>query len=197
MKSQDGMTLLEVVVGLTAMSALVAAAYGAMTVVLNQTRTNTVLSEVLKDTAVRRRLTEWLRHATLAGVDNDFLLIDGSERDGSADLLRFATAAGPDGAIRQVTLEVRRDPGDAVGYLLATVSPVARVAESEQYTLADSVLSFDAHVRSPLVADEAWLDSWVSSSLLPTAIELSIIRRSWRPTVLQIPVIVQAGGAYQ
>src|SRR5262245_21680223 len=97
--SRAGMTLLEVVVGLTVTGLTLAAGYGALgTIVDRRVRADSAMSSIVRAAAIRRTLAAWLDGARIAADEPGppFRGLDGV-RDGLPDdeLIFLTTGASP------------------------------------------------------------------------------------------------------
>jgi prepilin-type N-terminal cleavage/methylation domain-containing protein len=212
--SRAGFTLVEVVVALTVASLLALAAYrGAAVLGELGARAAARREVVLREFAIRRQLTDWLRSAHLA-TDSLSAVFEGHDRvtaDGVADdVVAFPTLApGPFRSGRVlVGLRIDRDPVtpqrgvvallvDAGGGGAAAVAgrgePWAGAVRADTVSLVPEATGLDIRYRFHVEKNPVWFDGWISAVRLPEAAELRMLGDSV-PPLLRLPVLVPIGG---
>jgi prepilin-type N-terminal cleavage/methylation domain-containing protein len=206
-----GMTLLEVVVALTITGLAVTAGYAALASVMDQRdRADHALDGALRVANERRTLRTWLAGARLSieAGSPDFNGLDGTY-DGRTlratlsngrtvgpqadDALRFLTSAAtplaPDGTM--IRLYVDRDTLTPVRGLAAELRDW-RTNRGQVVELDSTVSGLDLRYYSIPLGDRGWLPSWVSRTLLPSGIELTLTGDSL-PPLLALPMLVAVG----
>lgn len=181
-RTRRGMTLLEVTVALAiAGTALVAGA----TVLgfLADRSARPATAPVVTASAVRGTLRDWLSETRLATQgDAEFRgRPSGSQRAGTRtsqadDELTFVTAAPTEvsamGTI--VRLHVARGGDPSARGLVAELRPWRRAGAPVTRMVAPDVTGLRARYLSSLFGQRSWLESWVSTSVLPAAVEIRI-----------------------
>lgn len=180
------MTLLEVIVALTiAGSALASGAAVLGFLTDQQARSGT--QSVVSASAVRTTIRGWISEARLATEgDAEFRgrpagAPDSSaatmRRDDDSDELSFVTSAPTEvsatGTI--VRLYVARGDSASVRGLMADLRPWRHVGAPVTLSLAPDAVGLRVRYLSSLYGKRSWLDSWVTTSVLPAALELRIV----------------------
>lgn len=193
---RQGMTLLELVVALTITGIAVSVGYAAFATALDhRARAEAVLAEDLRAANLRRMLGEWLAGARLTleegpgfrGLDGSYGMGPVAEAD---DMLTILTTAPTPIAAAQVVLSLRidRDSLTPATGLVADLRPwpsgVGKTVE-----LSAEVHGLDIRYFSIPLGDRGWLGSWVSKSLLPSGIEVTLSGDSLAP-LLRLPLLV-------
>lgn len=174
-RARGGMTLLEVTVALAiAGTALVSGAAVLGFLADQSARPATVA--VVSASAVRATLRDWLSETRLATAgDAEFR---GRPGDAATGELTFVTSAPTEvsGAGTIVRLYIAH--GDAPGLpphgLLAELRPWRRPGPPVTRVLAHDATGLRVRYLSSLFGRRDWLDGWISTSVLPAAIELRI-----------------------
>ena len=180
MNARRAMTLLEVIVALTiAGAALVAGAsvLGFLTDQQNRSGSQAVASA----NAVRTALRDWASEAQLTtegdaafrGITSTRLL---HRDDGMDDELTFVTSAptqiGATGTI--VHLHMVRG-SDSLRGLVAELRPWRHAGPALFVSLAPDATGFQARYLGSIYGRRAWDRTWVSTSVLPAAVELRVL----------------------
>ena len=181
-RARRGMTLLEVTVALAiAGTALVSGAAVLGFLADQSARPATVA--VVSASAVRATLREWASETRLATEgDAEFrgragdVRIGLTRREAPTTELTFVTSAPTEvsatGTI--VRLHVSRGADSARRGLVAELTPWRRAGTPVTRVLTQDATGFRVRYLSSLFGQRSWLDSWVSTSVLPAAIELRI-----------------------
>lgn len=195
-----GMTLLELLVGLAVTGLVLAAGYGALASISDHRRRAAgALDEAARAAAIRRTLTEWVAGARLApdGDGPEFRGLDAVDSGRDDDELAFWTtaAAAPDGGVALVRLYVDRDPETAERGLVAELGGW-RGGTTERVELAPDARGLQVRYLSALSSEPVWLPGWISSTVLPRAVELRVTAApdSLAP-LLALPVVAALGDA--
>ncbi len=180
MTKRRGMTLLEVIVALTvAGAALVAGAAVLGFLTDQQSRSGT--QAVASAHAVRTTLREWTAAARLTTEgDAEFRGVPApSSRDSSTDELTFLTSAttqiAPAGT--QVYLHLKApgvDTSQPHG-LVAELTPWRTAGTPVVVSLAPDATGFRVRYLGSVFGRRAWQTSWISTSVLPVAVELRVL----------------------
>lgn len=194
-RDTKGVTLIELVVALAITGVAVASGYGALSTLVDGHERSIERSDALLAAATARAaLEEWLSGArVLSGsVEPAFRGLDGRRGDADDDEIVFVTAAEtPLGtATARVRLAIDRESGSDERGLAAEFSDLW----GEEWTrvlLVPEASELEVRYLSSLPGRRGWLPSWISSSLLPSAIELRIgSSADSLPALLQPPVFV-------
>ncbi len=205
-RSTAGMTLLEVVVGLMITGVAVTAGYGALASVLDQRdRAEQVLIRTLEAANIRRELRSWLTGARLTieedgpgvrGLDGVWDDPAGSRSSRVPDdaLTILTTAPTPLEANDVVlTLFVDRDSLTSLTGLVVHLT-AWRGREETVVEVDPRVTGLEIRYFSAPFGDRGWLPSWISRSLLPSGIEVTLSGDSL-PPLLTLPMLVPVGAA--
>lgn len=172
------MTLMELVVGLTVAGAALAAGYAALgTAVDRRSQAAAAVAAVARAAAERRLVVEWLAGARLTPDEGGqpFRGLDGSFRDLADDELTFETAAGTGGepGPAVVRLFVDRDTATTERGLTAELSSWGQRGGS-RVEIEPGVASLDLRYYTRMLGGSEWLPSWISTTVLPAAVEVSL-----------------------
>ncbi len=200
-RAPTGFTLVELLVSLTIAGIAVGSGYGALSTVLD-TR-ETALASVQRNVeaaSVRRTLRQWLAATRLQPESSRPLFsgVDGLTDEAADDELTFLTGGptvlGAGSAV--VRLFIDRDPETAVRGLVATVrtwlGPETRTVE-----LVPEATGLEIRYYSVLLGGGVWHPSWISTSVLPLGIEVTIEGAPDEiPALLAYPIrVVFEGGS--
>ncbi|MEO7179302.1 MAG: prepilin-type N-terminal cleavage/methylation domain-containing protein [Gemmatimonadaceae bacterium] len=208
-----GMTLLEVIVALTiAGSALAsgAAVLGFLTDQQAQNGTQTVVSA----SAVRGTIRAWTSEARLATEgDAEFRgrpggapasSVTSMRRADESDELSFVTTAPTEVSATGTIVRLYVASADSARGrgLMAELRPWRRSGAPVTLSLAPDAVGMRVRYLSSLYGRRSWIDSWVTTSVLPAALELSIVYDSTTMrgedraarALLSTPVLVALAG---
>lgn len=198
MRLRSGLTLVEVVVGLTV--AALAATLGAASLgwmVDGSERAPAATSAIAHAAAVRRSLTSWLECAYVADSGaSPFRLTDHEYRGVADDELEFQTAArtplGPDVTVR---LLVDRDPRTPVRGLAVELTDWSR-GRSRLMELDSAVTALEIAALTEMLGERQWVRSWMSAVLIPAAVELRVSSSASgrSASLLELPLRAALGG---
>lgn len=193
------MTLLELVVGLTVTGVTLSAGYSAFTsMVDHRTRAAAQIEGTARAAEGRRALAEWLENARLV-IDQDgpaFRGLDGVYQGLPDDDLSFLTSGGPAGSGEIVVrLYIDRDSLTPERGLTAELSGW-RNSRAELVQIEPRAAGLDYRYSTRVLGQTEWLPSWISSTVLPSAVELRILPApgDTLPALLQLPIVVPLGG---
>lgn len=191
-----GFTLLELTVALAVTGLAVAGGYAAFTSLLDtRGRADDAMRAAARASAIRSTLVSWLEGARVTADRSapQFRGL-GGEHMGSADasLTLLTTGRTPlDVAQAVVSLSVDRDPATPEEGLVAAIGEW-RGPRSTRLTVAPEVRGLEARYLTRVNGEPQWLESWISSTLLPDAIELRLLDEpdAPLPDLLQLPILV-------
>ena len=198
--ARPGMTLVELVVGLTVLALALLAGGGTLaTLADHRDRVRHATAATQRAAAVRRAVVAWLDGAYVTGEPNapPFRLIDRAARQRADDEVGFLTSAptplGSGDVV--VRLFVDRDERTPERGLTAEFQERygTRIARLE---LDSSVVALDARCLSDVLGTRRWLPAWVSPSALPQGVELRLAATSPErlAPLLRVPVTVAFAG---
>jgi type II secretory pathway pseudopilin PulG len=191
-------TLVELVVGLTVASALLAAGYAGLTTALDRREAAvTVLEADLEALATRSALREWLEGTRMVSESNAPLFsgADALYEDISDDQISFLTTGlTPLGTrIASVRVFVDRDPETPETGLVADFAAWLGT-ERIRMELLPEATGLEVRYRSALLAGRTWHPSWFSSSVLPAGVELTVLGDVELHPLLAAPIRVALVG---
>jgi prepilin-type N-terminal cleavage/methylation domain-containing protein len=179
MSGERGMTLLELVVGLTIIGLALSGGYGALSAFTDQAeRARGISDEAAVGAAKRRMVVRLLEGARLAveTAGPTFRGLDGVSGRVPDDELTFLTSTPTDvSAARSVArLYVDRDSlTPEHGLTLELRRPEGRLPQ--RIELAREAEGLDCRYFTRMLGHGEWLPSWVSGTVLPLGVELTVI----------------------
>jgi prepilin-type N-terminal cleavage/methylation domain-containing protein len=191
-----GFTLIELIVSLTITGAVLSAGFAAFRTVLDRRDVAaSMLDEVNRAAGERALLQSWIEAARLplqgepafAGLDAQ----SGKLPDDNITLLT-AAATDLDGAEAIVRLAVDRDERTPERGLVAHLTSWP-AGEQRTVEIDPRVTGLELRYYSVPLGDRGWLPSWVSSTILPSGVEITLVGDSL-PPLLRLPLLVPVGG---
>jgi hypothetical protein len=190
------MTLLELLVGLTVTGLTLTAGFGALGMLgERRERLEAATGAVARAAGVRAGIAAWIGGARLVAEEGgpNFRGLDGIRAGTPDDDLTFLTTATTPLGVGEsiVRLYVDRDTATAERGLTAVFAEW-RGAGVVRLELDSTVVGLDVRFLSGVLGRRAWLPSWVSSSLLPAAVEVRLLAQapdSLAP-LLRLPILV-------
>ena len=181
-RARKGMTLLEVIVALTVAGAALAAGAAVLGFLVDQ-QDRTGAQGITSASAVRSAMRSWTSEARLTTEgDAEFRGTPDGSAAGSVMLasrsesrdgwLSFVTAAPTDVAPSGTRVRIHMQ---ARGGLVAELVPWRRNGPTVVVSLAPDATGFRARYLASQYGRPLWQDSWVSTSVLPAAVELRIV----------------------
>lgn len=196
-----GLTLIELLVALTITGLVMAFGYGALSVMVDhRTRVMAATDAVASAAAKRRMLVGWLRGARLT-IEGDatFEGLHGVDEDRPDDALTFVTNAPTPLGSNETVVRVYIDRDDKTPERGLTVTLTDRKGGVARRIEVDPhATGLDIRYLSGIFGTRAWLESWVSTTVLPSAVKL--IASSEQPDSLSSllrPAIVVPLGSVQ
>ena len=189
LRQRRGMTLLEVIVALTVAGGALAAGAAVLGFLTDQ-QERTGAQAVLSAHAVRTTMREWTAAARLATEgDAEFrgtptsramgASLTSAANDDAADELTFVTSApteiAPAGT--QVHIYMKRAGSDSTQAhgLVAELTPWRHAGAPVIIELAPDAVGFQARYLGSIFGRRIWQPSWISTSVLPMAVELRVL----------------------
>lgn len=200
-RARSGMTLIELVVGLTITGMVISSGYAAFAMVADRRESaDRAASETARAVAVRRTMVAWLAGTRLT-VEDDAVVFRGLDsRSGAsdADELTFLTTAPTplgDGGTT-IRLHLDRDSTTLSTGLVAELGSFPVALRTATMELDTSVKSMSIRYVSAMAGNETWLPSWISASVLPRGIEviLGAAPGDTLHPLLSEPIVVPLGG---
>lgn len=196
MSSRRGMTLLELVIALAIVGMAVSGGYAALASVTDQLeRAGRATDATARDAAKRRTLIRWLEGARLdvEEAGPTFRGLDGVYDDIPDDEITFLTSAPTDVSAGRtvVRLYVDRDSSTSEQGLTAELSRW-HATEVTRIEIAPDVEGLDCRFFSRTFGRAEWLPSWISGTVLPSAVEIELIpvQGDTLPRLLGLPIFV-------
>lgn len=204
MTARRGLTVLELMVALPLVA--IVASIGTATLGLlgrEQRYRRNAAESVARPLALRRTIIAWLEGAHAGGSASGtaaaagFQVIDKTESGREADMLIFTTTARTPLGTGETTIALyvdtdRRTP--EVGLIADLTSwpggPSARLQ------LDSTVVALNGRCLTNLLGGRRWVQSWMSPSVLPRAVELQLrgARKDALSPALQMPIVVAMEG---
>lgn len=198
MNRRRGLTLVELLVALSITGIVMTAGYTALsTMVEHRGRLVTATDAVATGAAKRRMLITWLRGARLnIEGDANFDGLDGENENQPDDALTFVTNAPTPISSDEtlVRLHIDRDEKTPERGLTAALSD-RRGGKTYRIEIEPGATSLDIRYLSGIFGKRAWLESWVSTTVLPSAVRLVVSsdQPDSMPALLRPPVVVALG----
>ena len=202
--NRRALTAIELVVALAVTG--LAAAIGAATLGAladNGRRLNTTSDPTERAAAVRRTIVSWLEGARVsvsssdAGASASFQVLDVSRRGRATDELLFQTTASTPLDISETLVRLYVDDDDRTPEhgLIAELSGTA-VTPPLRMELDTDVAEMEVRCLTDLLGGRRWIASWLSSSLLPLGVEVTLrpVRGRQLHPLLRLPIVVAAEG---
>lgn len=193
--NDDGMTLIELLVAMTIAGIALAAGYGMLTTLLdNRERLEETSKRAARSSALRHSLISWLEGALVARGANGprYRGIDGVRDDHPDDELTFLTSAptplgSPETIVR---LFIDRDEETPEEGLTAQFTEYLG-NRSVTVELTPDVEGLDAEYFSRVLGADRWMPSWISSSVLPVGVRLTLnaAPAADLPPLLALPIV--------
>ena len=176
-RGEAGLTLLELVVGILITSIAVAGGYASFAALIDHRgRVEAATDRVVRGNSTRTQLATWLASAKLSPekLEPTFRGLDGSLDRRPDDVLEFETTAPTlDAAVIRIRIAIDRDPDTPETGLVAELT-LPEGGRSERIVLAAEAESFDVHFLGRVSDGRIWLESWISSTLLPVGLQHQI-----------------------
>ena len=184
------MTLLEVIVALTVAGAALAAGAAVLGFLTDQ-QNRTGAQGITSASAVRSTMRLWTAEARLSTEgDAEFravpegraavtrLMPAHNDRDDHGAELTFITVAptdvSPSGTQVHFHIQKNADSTHTRG-LVAELTPWRRTGAPVIVSLAPNAVAFHARYLASVFGRPVWQDSWISTSVLPAAVELRVV----------------------
>jgi prepilin-type N-terminal cleavage/methylation domain-containing protein len=195
---RDGMTLVEVLVGLTVSSLALTIGFGSLAMVRSTgDRATEALDASIREDAARDILMKWLEGVRLLPEGAaEFRGIDGEVEGWGASEVIFLTTAATRVHGRETIVHVfiDRDERTPEQGLVAELRDWRRT-RVQRLQLAGGAMGLRARFLSGVPGDDTWFPSWISTTVLPRGLELWLEARSPEalPTTLRRPLRLRVG----
>lgn len=202
--NRRGMTLLELLVAITITGMMVSAGFSTFTTLADRRdASSSATLATLREAGARAALMRWLGSARLTIQEDDivFRAVDGMARHSidraDDDAVEFFTAAptpvSPHGTIVRLYVD-RADSTRERGLVAELRHPVS--GRFERLELVRGAVSLDGRFLSGLFGHRQWVESWVSTSVLPAGARLTIGagRGDTLPPLWRLPITVSIEG---
>lgn len=191
-----GFTLVELIVSLIITGAVLSAGFAGFGAILDRRDVAaSILDEANRSSGERELLRSWIEAARVPHQGEPaFAGLDALYGKLPDDGLTFLTAATTelDGVATVVHLAVDRDERTAerglVAHLTSWPAGGRRTLEIDP-----QVTGLELRYYSVPLGDRGWLPSWVSSTILPSGVEIRFLGDSL-PPLLRLPLLVPIGG---
>ncbi len=198
---RDGMTIMELLVGLMVTGLALSAGYAAFASIVDHRERAAGKSDVVaRSSAIRATLESWLSGARVSGESGgpQFHGLDGVHEGTPDDELWFVTTAPTPLGTREtiVRLYIDRDEQTAEKGLSAAFLEL-RGPTSRRIEIDPRVAGLQARYLSSVLGEPRWLPSWISTTLLPDALELTLTAgpEDSLPRLLNRPLLITLGNA--
>jgi prepilin-type N-terminal cleavage/methylation domain-containing protein len=198
MTSRTGLTLIELVVALTITGLVMITGYSALsTLVDHRDRVVAATDSVTTIAGKRQLLVDLLRGAQLnISGQAKFEGIGGVDHDLPDDALTFVTNAPTPADANQTLVRVyidREEKTPERGLMMEIAD--TRGDPGKRIELDPRVSGLEIRYLSGVFGKRTWLDSWVSTTVLPSAVRLSFVsaQNDSVPPLLRVPIIVPLG----
>jgi prepilin-type N-terminal cleavage/methylation domain-containing protein len=193
-----GLTLIELLVALSITGLVMASGYGALSVMIDHRgRVMTATDAVAGAAAKRRMLEGWLRGARLNIYgDATFEGLHGVDEDRPDDALTFLTNASTPLGTGETLVRVYIDRDDKTPERGLTVALTDRKGGATRRIEVDPrATALDIRYLSGVFGKRAWLESWVSTTVLPSAVRLTVSSEEpdSLPSLLRPAIVVPLG----
>jgi hypothetical protein len=192
------LTLIELLVALSITGLVMASGYGALSVMMDHRAHVMAATDAVASAAAKRRMLEgWLRGARL-NIDGDekFEGLHGVDEDRPDDALTFLTNAPTPVGTAETIVRVYIDRDDKTPERGLTLALTDRNGQGARRIEVDQrATSLDIRYLSGAFGKRAWLDSWVSTTVLPSAVRVTVAsdEPDSLPSLLRPAMVVPLG----
>ena len=193
---RSGMTVIELLIGLTVVSLAVGAGYIAIsTLIDHRGRARDAVAGTARVTAVRRAVVTWLEGAYLAPEDQapPFQVVDHVRQQQADDEVVFLTSARTPLGVGDVIVRLFVDREGRTPERGLTAEFVERYgAKTARVELDSSIVGLDVRCLSEVLGKREWMRAWLSAAMLPQGVELRLAADApdRLAPLLRIPVTV-------
>jgi len=191
-----GMTLLELIVGLTVTALVLTAGFAAATAIGDgRGQLEAAMDAVARQASARAEIISWVSGATLLADEGgpQFRGLDGVRQDAPDDQLTFLTTSPTPLGTGNVIVRLYVDRDDATPERGLTAAFAEwRGTATTRIELDPRVQGLDIRYLSSFQFRSGWLPSWISSTLLPSGVELLLVAApgDTLPPLLRLPMVV-------
>ncbi len=191
-----GMTLLELIVGLTVTALVLTAGFAAATAIGDRRgQFEGAMDAVARQASARAEIISWVSGATLLADEGgpQFRGLDGVRQDAPDDQLTFLTTSPTPLGTGNVIVRLYVDRDDATPERGLTAAFAEwRGTATTRIELDPRVQGLDIRYLSSFQFRSGWLPSWISSTLLPSGVEMLLVAApgDTLPPLLRLPMVV-------
>jgi type II secretory pathway pseudopilin PulG len=193
------MTLLELVVGLTVTGLALTAGFSAVGMLGDRRRQlEGAMNAVARVANQRAAIIAWLAGAHLVADEGgpEFRGLDGIRDRTPDDDLSFLTTATTPLSTGETLVRLYIDHADATPERGLTAAFAEwRGPAVKRIEIDSAVVGLDVRYLSGILGRQAWLPSWVSTTILPAGVEVRLIAAEGDslPPLLRLPIVVPLG----
>lgn len=201
--NRRGMTLLELVVAIAVAGMAMTGGYATFTTLTDRREAAAQrASETLRQATARAQLSMWLSLARLTIAEDEIVFrgIDGATRGAASqpddDIVFFTTASTPVAVAGTIVhLYIDRTEATPERGLVAELREW-HGSRTERLVIEPGAAGLDGRYLSGLFGQRQWLSSWVSTSVLPTGVRITLSGAPGDslPPLWRLPVTVSFEG---
>jgi prepilin-type N-terminal cleavage/methylation domain-containing protein len=194
--TRHGMTLLELIVGLTITGLVITAGFASVTTIGDRrVQLDAIMDSVAHEANARAEIIAWLAGATLVADEGgpEFRGLDGVHGDTPDDQLTFLTTARTPLGTGNFLVRLYIDRSEATPERgLVAAFAEWRGTATTRVEIDPRVQGLDIRYLSRIHLHQGWLPSWISSTLLPAGVELRALPASGDSLspLLRLPIVV-------
>jgi len=204
MIARRGVTVLELMIGLTLVALVASIGTATLSLFAREERLRRdATDDLVRELAIRRTIVAWLEgaHASRATSNGSagagFQLIDKTQHGRDTDVLAFTTTAPTPLGTGETTVALYVDADERTPEVGLTAELTSWPSgPSTRLQLDSTVVAMNVRCLTALLGSRRWVPSWMSTSVLPRGIELKLggARVGAFSPVLQMPILVAVEG---
>lgn len=194
--TRRGMTLLELIVGLTITALVVTAGFAAVAALGDRrSQLEAAMDAVAHDANARTEIIAWVGGASLVSDEGgpQFRGLDGVRGSTPDDQLTFLTTSHTPLGAGNILVRLYVDRSEATPERGLTAEFAEwRGTASTRVEIDPRVQGLDVRYLSRIHFRQGWLPSWISSTLMPAGVELRPLPATGDslPPLLRLPIVV-------
>ena len=194
--TRRGMTLLELIVGLTITGLVITAGFASVAALGDRRgQLEAAMDAVAHEANARPEIIAWVAGATLVADEGgpQFRGLDGVHDDTPDDQLTFLTTSRTPLGAGNVLVRLYVDRSDATPERgLVAAFAEWRGTATTRVEIDPRVQGLDIRYLSRIYIRQGWLPSWISSTLMPAGVELRALPAAGDglPPLLRLPIVV-------